>query len=294
MRSRLAELIQDAGITAWVHAQRVTGPAAAVSWRATDEVAIASLYKLPLAIVWADLVVAGELDPHARMVVRPGERSPGPTGLSALADEVALSQRDTVRMMLALSDNAAADVILDLVGIDRVVAWLRSHGFTSTRLRHGSAVSLRVVQRETGVPDPVRAQHALADVDRDVMTSEYDAALASRSTAAELCGMLRWLWSRPEEPHEWVRLSMGLQAWRHRIGSGFPHDDVAVYGKTGTLVRLRHEAAVVEYPGEHPVAVAVLTLAARAERHLPRVDAAIGALAREAVAPLRLAKDEVG
>ena len=40
------------------------------------------------------------------------------------------------------------------------------------------------------------------------------------------------------------------------------------------------------------VGVVVLTRAARPERHLPRVDAAIGELARVAVGPLRLADDE--
>lgn len=294
MTAQFAEIATDAGVRAWVHAVRVTGPAGAVSWHGSDSVAIASLYKLPLAIIWADLVAAGDLDPRDRVTVRPGDQSPGPTGLSVLADEVTLSQRDTVRLMLALSDNAAADVILNLVGLDRAAAWSRAHGFRGTRIRRGSAASLEVVQRETGVPDPVLAQQALADVDRDVTTSEYDAAFASHSTAMDLCEMLRYLWARTDESHSWVRLSMGLQAWRHRMGSGFPHDDVAVYGKTGTLGRLRHEAAVITYPGEHPIAVTVLTLAARAERHLPRVDSAIGTLGRAAVSRLRLATEQAG
>ena len=81
---------------------------------------------------------------------------------------------------------------------------------------------------------------------------------------------------------------MALQAWRHRIGSGFPHDDVTVHGKTGTLGNLRHEAAVIGFPHEHPVAVTILTRAVRNERHLPRADTAIGELARTAVTALRM------
>jgi len=101
--------------------------------------------------------------------------------------------------------------------------------------------------------------------------------------------VLALLWDHAR--HEHVRSSMRLQAWRHRVGSGFPHDDVAVHGKTGTLGRLRHEAAVVEFPGEHPVAVAVLTKSARPEIHQPRVDATIGEIARVAVTALRRSRD---
>ena len=47
------------------------------------------------------------------------------------------------------------------------------------------------------------------------------------------------------------------------------------------------EAAVVTLPGGDAYAVAVLTLAARGDRRLPRVDAAIGEAARVAVDLLR-------
>lgn len=85
---------------------------------------------------------------------------------------------------------------------------------------------------------------------------------------------------------------MRLQAWRHRIGSGLPHDDVTVAAKSGTLGRLRQEMAVVKFPGEVPIALAVLTRSLRPEIHQPRVDAAIGAIARAVVHPLRRAGPE--
>jgi beta-lactamase class A len=43
----------------------------------------------------------------------------------------------------------------------------------------------------------------------------------------------------------------------------------------------------VEYPGERPLAVAVMTEAARSDQMLPEVDAAIGRVARVAVDHLR-------
>lgn len=291
MQDALQAIARDAGVTAWVHARRLGPDPDELGIGGDQPVAIASLYKLPLAIAWADLVEAGDLDPRQRLTLEPSTRTIGPTGVAILLDEVSLTMRDAVRMMLALSDNACADTVLSIVGIDRLTAWLRGAGLRRTRVRHGSGESIGIVQRETGSADPRSAERALADIDHEIETGEYDAATASSSTAKELCRLLDMLWGREGEHHDLVRAAMANQAWRHRIGSGFPHDDVMVHGKTGSLGRLRHEAAVVAYPDEHPVAVSVLTRAARAERHLPRVDAAIGALARTAVTPLRRMAD---
>ncbi|MEJ7636268.1 serine hydrolase [Aeromicrobium sp.] len=284
----LGEIARDAGVTAWIHATRLTGPAESIGLGATVSVSIASLYKLPLALVWADLVEQGELQASSTVRLRAKERISGPTGTAMLLDDVSLSQRDLVRFMLALSDNAAGDAILALIGRDRVHAHLKALGLSATLIRQGSAEATRALIRDTGAPSRTAAEGVLADPDRVSYTSQYDSALASAGSAEELTAVLRILWSRAGESYEMVRDAMAHQAWRHRIGSGFPHDDVTVWGKTGSLGRLRHEVAVVQYPLEHPVAVAVLTRAARPERHLPRVDTAIGELAREAAAPLRL------
>ncbi len=80
---------------------------------------------------------------------------------------------------------------------------------------------------------------------------------------------------------------MGHQAWQHRIRAGFPYRGVRVAGKTGTIGAVRNEVSVVEFDGETPVAVAVFTLAPRADSALPQVDAAIAECARIAVTDLR-------
>ena len=156
---------------------------------------------------------------------------------------------------------------------------------TGTRIRRGSAEGLRRIIEETGSDSLSQALAWLADPRADRDTSEYDSALASSSTAADLNGMLALLWREPR--YAWVRDSMALQPWRHRVAAGFPHDDVTIAGKTGTLGRLRHEAAVVQFPYEFPVAVTVLTRSIRPENQQPRADAAVGVMARLAVNALR-------
>jgi beta-lactamase class A len=274
-----------------VHAARLTGPPGTVVLGDAEPVAVASLYKLPLALVWADLVAAGLLAVDQPVRLAAGSRTPGPTGVAMLLDDVVLSARDAVRLMLAVSDNACGDALLALVGLARVHDRLTELGLPPTLVRQGSAEETRAVLRDTGAGSWAAAQRTLADPDLAVETSQYDPAFASAATAAQLGQVLRLLWSREGAVHDLVRDAMAHQAWRHRVGSGFPHDDVVLLGKTGTLGRLRHEAAVVRFPHEHPVGVVVLTRAARPERHLPGVDTAIGELARLAVGPLRLPDD---
>ncbi|MFD8255272.1 serine hydrolase [Streptomyces werraensis] len=60
-----------------------------------------------------------------------------------------------------------------------------------------------------------------------------------------------------------IRRTMGLQPWQHRLSAGFPHDEVSVSGKTGTFGVVRHEAGVVELPDGRAYTAVVFTQAAR-------------------------------
>jgi beta-lactamase class A len=82
--------------------------------------------------------------------------------------------------------------------------------------------------------------------------------------------------------HE-MRRVLRLQVCRHRLGSGFPGDDMRVAGKSGNLLNLRGEAGVVELPDGHRYAVAVFTRSTSAALSNPGAEAAIGTSARIAV-----------
>lgn len=284
------EILREGGCRAWVHAQRIDNTPDEVALHADQPVPITSLYKAPLAAVWAQMADQQTIDPTMELTMQPAARTPGPTGLSLLQDTVKMSARDVVRLMLTLSDNAAADHVLDLIGgADIATTQLAAVGLPIT-IRHGTQVAIEHVQRDTHTTSSPAYMRALANIHHDVYTSEYDPALASSATARTLTNFLAALWSKRLAPGpcgDLVREAMTQQAWRHRIRSGFPHDDVEVAGKTGTLGTLRHEIAVISYPEEVPIAVAVLTQAARPELHLPIVDAAIGRAAATAVHHLR-------
>lgn len=287
-------VLADAGASGWLHATRVGDSGRPgkpeVALRADERVPMASVYKLPLAAAWAELADAGELDPAATVEVTAEQRTPGPTGLSLLQDPVRISMRDLVRLMLTLSDNAAADIVLAAVTPAAVNEAMTRLELGDTLVRHGSAESQQRVQWDTGTRNLETSTRALASLHRDVTTAEYDPALASYTTARDMTKLLELLWTRrvaPGAAGSVVRGAMARQVWQQRLSAGFPHDDVTVAGKTGTLGILRHEVGVVSFPHEDPVAVAVFTRAARAETKLPLVDRAIGEAARLAVHPLR-------
>ncbi|GAA1533206.1 serine hydrolase [Kribbella lupini] len=288
--NQLRAIFEDAGARGWFHAMSLDRPDEAISLDADHVVPMASVYKLPLTIAFAELVDRGALNAQEPITLQPSDRTPGPTGLSIFSDPVTLSLRDLAASTMALSDNAAADALLEVVGLDRVADLLQRAGLTSTRVRRGTADNLRELVRRTRATDADAALAVLADNDTTDPSGVYEAANASATTARDMTTLLSALWSgellsAPQTA--FVRRLMAQQVFTQRIASAFPHDAVRVYGKTGTFGALRHEVGIVELPGGPTVAVAALTRAARADKRLPRVDAAIGQATRYAVDRLR-------
>lgn len=289
---RIRAVFADAGCTGWLHARRCDGSADEVSIDGIERVVTASVYKLPLLLAYCRAVDAGRIDPLARLTLVPAECTPGPTGISALHDPVTMSRRDLATSMMTVSDNAAADLLLGEIGLADVHDLLRAHGLTRTRLVGGTADIQRSLVEDTDTHSTVEAFAALADNDEAWTVSAYDPAYTSATTPEEMTRLLSALW-RGEvvsaQQTEFACSVMRRQVWPHRVAAGFPHRAVSVAGKTGTIGIIRNEVAVVEFPGEYPVAVAVFTRAARADPALPAVDAAIAEAARIAVTELRRA-----
>ncbi|MEU2720679.1 serine hydrolase [Streptomyces smyrnaeus] len=286
----LRALFDDAGVRGWLHVAELRRPTAQVTVDADETVLMGSVYKVPLAVAYCRQVDAGVLDPRQRVTLPPQDRLPGPTGISQLRDEVTMSLRDLVVMMLSISDNAAADAVLRQVGSTAVEDTCRALGLVRTRLNDGAAGTLARLVARTGAESVDAALARIADNDRAAPPGVYDPAWATATTPAEMARLLRAVWldeAASPDSCAFVRRSMGLQPFQHRLAAGFPYDEVAVYGKTGTFGAMRHEAGVVELADGRAYTAVVFTQAARADRRLPRADAVIGAAARTAVEHLR-------
>jgi beta-lactamase class A len=289
-RRTILGMFADAGVRGWLHVADLHRPEACVTIDPDEPVPIGSVYKLPLMVAFCRLVDAGTLDPCERMTLGPADRMPGPTGISILRDDITLSLRDLVALMMSVSDNTAADALLRRVGTAAVDEVCRDLGMPDTRIHGGVATTFTRLVAETGAESLSAAMRRLSDNDTTVPPDVYSPLLKASATPADMARMLRAVWTgraASADACAFMRDAMGKQPWTHRLASGFPYDDVMVSGKTGTFGSMRHEAGVVELADGSAYTAVVFTQAARADSRLPRADAVIGAAARTAVEELR-------
>ncbi|MCG5218475.1 serine hydrolase [Streptosporangium sp. KLBMP 9127] len=283
----LGGLFRAAGVTGRLHALDIDS-GTEVGFGSDEPVPTASVFKLPLLVEVGRQADAGRLDPAERVTVSPADRVFGPTGISAMRDEVTISLRDLAYLMIAVSDNSSADALVAKVGLDAVNAMLAGFGLVQTRVTQDCRQILATMREDTG------GESSVTDPDMIARLRVLDPALANRSTPRETARLLGMIWrdeAAGAESCAWMRGLLGLQVWPHRLASGFPYDDVSVSGKTGTLPTLRAEAGVVEYPDGGRYAVAVFTRSFSTAMNQPRADAVIGTAARMAVDHLRSLPD---
>ncbi|MEV0990833.1 serine hydrolase [Streptomyces sp. NPDC049949] len=282
---RIHTAFTEAGATGWLHAVNIdTG--AEINAVADHLVVTASVHKLCLLLTLHQHAEQGLLDLTEQIECPPAGRTPGPTGLAAMLDPVRISLRDAAYLMTAVSDNAAAELLLERVGLDAVNTTTRNLGLTRTRAQHTFAQTLATIREDAG-PDGAQS---LTDPRVIARMRALDPARTNHSTPRDMTRLLAAIWRdeacTPEHGAA-IRRILGLQVWPHRMASGFPFDDVHVAGKTGTLPTLRNEVGAIEYPDGGRYAIAVFTRAANPAATLPAVDAVIGTTARIAVDALR-------
>lgn len=290
--AKIERCFESAGLFGCLHAVALHDTGTEIEVFPDEKVVLASVYKLPLAVAYARMVDAGELDPAERTTLDPASRTPGATGTSAMSDPVTLSWRDAVRSMISVSDNAAADALLDAVGGDRLASMLEALGLGSTRIVGGVRDLHASLVDDLGTASLGEAIMRMRDVTSlsDLATFDPENPRSNVGTCRDLTRLLRAIWldrAASREQCAFIRSVMAQQVWAQRLAAAFPFDDVVVSGKTGTFVALRHEAGVIEYPNGETYAIAVLTRSTRARLVLPGADAAIAQAAKLAVAALR-------
>lgn len=286
--TELASAFDAAGVDAAFHAvDLATG--IEVGHRPDELSVAASVFKLPVLVALVRAADAGVIDLDRQVTVPVEGRAPGPTGVSAMSDPVTMSLRDLARSMIVVSDNAATDVIIGVIGLPSVTATLHELGLHDTQV--------------------------LVDVNGLFDTIVEDAGLSSFAEfppAPSLDELLTWRAARPADtnattPRDMTRL-LGLihrdeaasrrgcdlvrtilcqQVWPHRLAAGFPEDQIVTGGKTGTLPRVRNEVGLVRYADGAEYAVACFTWSRQGTVKDPAADAVIGRAARIAIDALR-------
>lgn len=188
------------------------GTGAEVALAAEEPAVAASVIKVLIALAAGSAFAEGRLDPAQPIHLPARGRTPGPVGMSLYSDDVTVSGRDLVSAMMTISDNVAADALLDLVGLDTCNQLAADLGLTDTLIVSNLAAMIEQVATEAGFADWAAmsawapAQHTpaeRADVDRRIRQSAaLDPARATRTTARDMCRLLDLIWTdrAPDRP----------------------------------------------------------------------------------------------
>jgi beta-lactamase class A len=280
----IGQAFTRADVTGWLHAVDIDG-CGEVDLGADQEIALASVFKVPLLVALHRAADAGRLRLDQPVEVAAAGRTGGVAGLGLMHDDAELSLRDLALLMITISDNAAADAVLAHVGLAAVEDTIRALGLTRTRIVASSG-DLSSTLADDFVRSGLGVTQALADPGAVSRFRVLDPATSNHSTPRDMTTLLTRIWrdeaASPEACGE-MRRALRLQLHRHRLASGFPTDDVRVAGKTGTLLNLRSEIGVVESRARRRFAVSVFTRSNGMAMTNPAADAVIGTAARLAV-----------
>jgi beta-lactamase class A len=274
-----------AGVDGFLHAIDVDR-GTELGYQPDAPVVLASVFKVPLLVEFERQVAAGRIDERERARVPAAFRVPGPTGISAMVDDVELSWRDLAQLMIAVSDNTATDFLGERIGLDNVAATLRELGLERTVIGGDCRTILRAFQEDMGLSWPPQAG------DMELVEAAGRAPMATnralrpdgevRSTAREMARLFTLIWrdqAGAASACAEMRRILFSQVWRDRLRSGFQGRE-RVGAKTGTLWGIRNEAGVVEVPDRGRVAVAVFTRSLEPRWIEPAADHVIGTAAR--------------
>lgn len=230
------------------------------------EYPIASLAKVPLAVAVLQRIEDDRIDGAMMVEVQPGRiESTGMTGLSMFRHPARIAVDDLLYLSTAISDNAAADALFDLVPPAEVHQALLDAGITGLTVRHAMR-DVAETPAERFEPGSVHLAHSLAigsrTSGRGHPVPQLDVSRASSGTARAFVDLLEALWVPSRYPAgvaARVRLLMGQNVIRHRLAPDFSSDASTWSSKTGTMLNERHEVGVVEHADGGLFAVAALT-----------------------------------
>ncbi|MFZ6990345.1 serine hydrolase [Curtobacterium sp. RRHDQ66] len=247
----------------------------------------ASLTKLPIALAVLDRVEDGRLDGAQAVTVPAGNPTEGTPGTGRFRRPAVIAVDDLVSLALTISDNGAADALLELVPPAEVTAVLTALHLTGIAVRHPFR-DLSDTPLERFAPEEAHLAHTLAirgsTPAHGHPVRQLDVARTNTGTARAWVDLLAAIWNergvRPAVAHR-LREHLHGNVIRHRLAPDFASDASTWASKTGTLLNLRHEIGVVEHTDGSRFAVAALSASDVAASTQPAAEAALGAAARE-------------
>ena len=231
----------------------------------------ASLIKLPILACALQDAEEDRLDLGRRVPMRSDDRVGGNGVLRHLWPGLEPTVHDLLTLMIIVSDNTAANMAIDLLGADRVRAWIHATGMAGTELV------------------------GKLQLPREAQSERQRTGARNRTCAADVLGLLLALERGellPPRATDRMRAILSAQIYTEGIGRSLPIDpDVPdaqgrtarVESKSGCIAGVWHDAGIVRRrDGAALFALAVLTADSddRAERWEQEGLLLIGRIAR--------------
>ena len=209
----------------------------AVGIRQGDPVRAASTIKLPIMAAVFDAAARGRLKWSQRLTVRRADQLTGsPVIGSELSPGVKLPLGDVVHLMIVLSDNTAANMLLDRVTANQVNAYLDRIGILTTR-------SLRKIRGDGGQLAPAQGW---SDFGREPANQKYGIGVTTPFDMVTILSRLE----RGELVDAAASREMIAILKRQQDNTGIRRRiDAPVANKTGALDALRADVGVVYSKG---------------------------------------------
>jgi len=202
---------------------------------ADGETGTASTIKVPVLIEVFRQAEAGKIDLETKIADTPETRTPGSGILRDLSTGIPLSVRDVAILMIVVSDNTATNMLIDLVGLERINATMREFGFPRTQLRnriHFPTIGDDVKNLAVTTPGELAGiMEALAT--GRILSDE------SRAEILRIMGMQHYLDNVPRY--------LPYTPYAEELEK--PDNGLRIYNKTGGWTGFRADMALVEWPG---------------------------------------------
>lgn len=205
-------------------------PDAGISYRAHEPFPAASTIKVFVLQALLELVAAGTARLDDELEVRAADMVSGSGVLKALTPGRRHTLRDLATLMIAVSDNTATNVLIEFVGLDRVNASIRAHGWSGTvsagKLQTGAP---------TGAGAPARSTTTAADL-ADHFARLWRGELLPPTLTVEAQAMYR------KQQYCELGRAIGHDSYLASIGEG----PWRIASKSGSITGVRNDAGVFE------------------------------------------------
>lgn len=237
LESRLLPLIKAHGGDVAVAVKHLkTGEAFA--YRENEPMPTASLIKFPVMVTAFQQAEAKRIDLNSLVELTASDKVPGSGILTThFSAGAKLSIRDSIRLMIAYSDNTATNLVLDQIGLEATSAAMDKLGFSNTKIH------AKVFRVDTSIAPDRSKQFGLGSTTASETIRLYELLhkqeLVSKAASTEMLDHLRHC-------EDTTKLAAQLPA------------NTKVAHKGGSVAAVRCDAGIIETPSG-AIAICVLT-----------------------------------